>query len=105
MQTPPGLRAFRPESETYEDYRERYYDSIPYEFQHLVCNCTHAEKKVWERNGGGKWTTYENGVVRCGKCRNYMSLWTYLEICFSCEEMYVIKVCPDRMMLCEGCGG
>ena len=104
MQTPPGLRAFRPESETYEDYRKRYHDSLPDNFQHLVCECSHAEKKQHEARGG-KWTTYENGIVRCGLCGNYMSLWTYLEICFNCEEMYVVKVCPDQMLLCEDCGG
>lgn len=107
MQTPPDLRAFRPESETYEEYRERYYDSIPYKFQHLICECTHAEMKTWinSQPKGTLWITHENGVIKCNRCSKYTTLWTYLEYCYSCDEMYVTKVCPDRMLLCEDCGG
>lgn len=105
MQTPPSLRGFRPDAESVADYRERYYDSIPYEFQHLVCDCEPNGRTFKGRQpNGDSWFTFKDGVLKhyCGK---YTTLWTYLEICYSCDEMYVVKVCPDRMMLCEGCGG
>lgn len=98
MRTPSSLRAFRPESETVEEYRERYVDSIPYEFQHLICDCPRSEFK------GTGCFTHENGVLK-HKCGKYTSLWTYLEYCASCDEIYLIKKCPDRMLLCEDCGG
>jgi hypothetical protein len=98
MRTPPDLRAFRPEKESVEDYRERYMQSIPWEFQKYVCDCPRSEFK------GNNCFIHFDGVLQ-HKCGRYTTLWTYLEYCASCDELYLIKKCPDRMMLCEDCGG
>lgn len=98
----------RPKNETIEAYRQRYLDSVPFEFQAKACHCKHsitAAHRTQDNSPNGLVYDWRDGVPYHWDCGKVPGIWTYLEICFSCEQMYIVPKFPDRMMLCGDCGG
>ena len=109
MQPPSDLVTnVRRKTETLEQFHERYDESVPWKFQSKACTChpnINDGHRTAAKSENGLVYNWINGVPYHWDCNGVPGIWTYLEICFSCEELYLVKVFPDRMMLCEDCGG
>jgi hypothetical protein len=95
----------RPKNESLESYKQRYLDSVPFEFQAKACHCTLAQLNRHTVTPNGLTFDWRNGVPYHWLCGGIPGIWTYLEYCFSCEQIYIVPKYPDRMMLCGDCGG
>jgi hypothetical protein len=94
--------------ESINQYKQRYLDSVPFEFQAKSCHCTvsiDSWHRTQDKSPNGLRYDWRNGVPYHWDCGKIPGIWTYLEYCFSCGEMYIVPKFPDRMMICGDCGG
>jgi hypothetical protein len=107
MFLPAELNGSR-KGESIDDYRLRYLRSIPLEIRQQMCQCQHSVQ-LWHKtqatSPNGLVFNWEGKVAVHWDCNKPMPNWTYIETCFNCEQLYIIKTFPDKMMLCEDCGG
>jgi hypothetical protein len=93
-----------PPAEACSRGRQAYIDTIPEELQDEICKCKTVPDHLVYNQTKKLPDTGEVGIVvhvRCGKPAN---LWAYLEECYNCEYIYVVREYPDKNLICSECG-
>lgn len=89
--------------------REAYVESIPWKFANDVCTCpkyfVRGRSPIHNYRYIKLPDTGPVGILVHEVCRKPTNLWTYIEECENCEELYIVREFPDRNLLCGDCSG
>lgn len=96
-----------PPAEARGNGREAYIETIPFKFQNKICTCPNYYRPGKSPVHNFRYITIPDsgkvGVIVHETCRKPTNLWTYIEECENCEQLYIVKKFPDKYLLCGDC--